>query len=46
MSGVALEFRPPETAAWLFDKDKFLEPMFGDVGQAQLNLGYAEQLIA
>ena len=29
-----------------FDKDKYLEPMFGDVGQAQLNLGYAEQLIA
>ena len=21
--------------AWLFDKDKYLEPMFGDVGQAR-----------
>ena len=31
------EFRPPVTAAWLFDKDKYLEPMFGDVGQAQTN---------
>jgi len=34
---VALEFLPPETAARLFDKDKYLEPMFGDVGQARTN---------
>ena len=34
-AGVALEFRPPVTAAWLFDKDKYLEPMFVDVGQAR-----------
>jgi len=34
---VALEFLPPETTAWLFDKDKCLEPMFGDVGQARTN---------
>ena len=33
-AGVALEFRPPVTAARLFIKDKYLEPMFGDVGQA------------
>ena len=31
------EFRPPVTAALLFDKDKYLEPMFGDVGQARTN---------
>ena len=36
-AGVALEFRPPETAAQLCDKDKYLEPMFGDVGQARTN---------
>ena len=36
-AGVALEFLPPETAAWLLDKDKYLEPMFGDVGQARTN---------
>ena len=29
------EFRPPVTDAPLFDKDKYLEPMFGDVGQAR-----------
>ena len=34
-AGVALEFRPPETTARLFDKDKCLEPMFGDAGQAR-----------
>ena len=34
-AGVALEFLPPVTAARLFDKDKYLEPMFGDVGQAR-----------
>ena len=34
-AGVALEFRPPVTAARFFDKDKYLEPMFGDVGQAR-----------
>ena len=37
MSGVALEFRPPVTAVRLFAKDKYLEPMFGDAGQAQTN---------
>ena len=35
VSGVALVFRPPVTAARLFDKDKYLEPMFGDVGPAR-----------
>ena len=34
-AGVALEFLPPETTARLFDKDKCLEPMFGDAGQAR-----------
>jgi len=37
VSGVALEFLPPVTAARLFTKDKCLEPMFGDVGQARTN---------
>ena len=37
MSGVALVFRPPVTAARLFAKVKYLEPMFGDVGQARTN---------
>ena len=37
MSGVALEFRQPVTAARLFNKDKCLEPMLGDVGQARTN---------
>ena len=36
-AGVALEFRPPVTTAHLFAKDKYLEPMFGDVGQARTN---------
>ena len=36
-AGVALEFRPHVTAARLFAKDKCLEPMFGDVGQARTN---------
>ena len=36
-AGVALEFRPPVTATRLFAKDKCLEPMFGDVGQARTN---------
>ena len=36
-AGVALEFRPPVTAARLFDKDKYLEPMFSDVCQARTN---------
>jgi len=36
-AGVALEFLPPVTDARLFDKDKYLEPMFGDVGQARTN---------
>ena len=34
-AGVALEFRPPVTAARIFTKDKYLEPMFGDAGQAR-----------
>ena len=34
---MALEFRPPITAARLFTKDKYLEPMFGDAGQARTN---------
>ena len=34
---MALEFLPPETAAWIVAKDKCLEPMFGDVGQARTN---------
>ena len=34
-AGVALVFRPPVTAARLCTKDKCLEPMFGDVGQAR-----------
>ena len=34
-AGVALEFRLPVTAARLCTKDKCLEPMFGDVGQAR-----------
>jgi len=36
-AGVALEFRPHKTTARLCDKDKYLEPMFGDVGQARTN---------
>ena len=36
-AGVALEFLPPETAARFFDKDKCLEPMLSDVGQARTN---------
>ena len=35
VSGVALEFRPPGTAARLFAKDKYLEPMFSDVSLAR-----------
>ena len=46
VSGVALEFRPPGTAAWLFDKDKCLEPMFGDVGQARTNAAMLLMMIA
>ena len=34
---VALEFRPTETAARLFTKDKYLEQMFGDAFQARTN---------
>ena len=34
-AGVALEFRPPVTDARLFAKVKYLEPIFGDVGQAR-----------
>ena len=36
-AGVALEFLPPQTTARLFTKDKYLEPMFGDIGQARTN---------
>ena len=36
-AGVALEFRPPQTTARFFTKDKCLEPMFSDVGQARTN---------
>ena len=36
-AGVALEFLPPGTAARHFAKDKYLELMFGDVGQARTN---------
>ena len=46
MSGVALEFRPPETTARLFAKDKCLEPMFGDVGQARTNVAMLLLMIA
>ena len=42
---MALEFRPPVTAARLFDKDKCLEPMFGDVGQARTNAAMLLMLI-
>gem|GEM_PF-5057086 len=34
VSGVALEYLPPVTVARLLIKDKYLELMFGDVGQA------------
>ena len=46
MSGVALEFLPPVTAARLFNKDKCLEPMFGDVGHARTNAAMLLMLIA
>ena len=36
-AGVALEFPPPVTAARLFTKNKYLELMFSDVGQARTN---------
>ena len=45
-AGVALEFLPPVTAALLFAKDKCLEPMFGDVGQARANAAILLSLIA
>ena len=34
------------TNAWLFDKDKCLEPMFGDVGQARTNAAMLLLMIA
>ena len=40
------EFLPPVTAARLFTKDKCLEPMFGDVGQARTNAAILLTLIA
>jgi len=43
---VALEFLPPVTAARLFTKDKYLEPMFGDVGQARTKAAMLLMLIA
>ena len=43
---MALEFRPPVTAARLGDKDKCLEPMFGDVGQARTNAAMLLLMIA
>ena len=46
MSGVALEFLPPVTAARFFDKDKYLELMFGDVGQARTNAAILLLMIA
>ena len=45
-AGVALEFLPPQTAALLFTKDKYLEPMFGDVGQARTNAAILLLMIA
>ena len=33
----ALLFLPPENAGRAFDKNKYLEPMFGHVGQARTN---------
>ena len=45
-AGVALEFRPPVTAARLFAKDKCLELMFGDVGQARTNAAILLLMIA
>ena len=35
-----------QMAANVSDKDKCLEPMFGDAGQAQQQLGYTKLLIA
>ena len=46
VSGVALEFLPPVTAAQLFDKDKYLEPMFGDAGQARTDVAMLLLMIA
>jgi hypothetical protein len=37
---------PPRNCCPAFDKDKCLEPMFGEVVQAQQKPGYAELLIA
>ena len=45
-AGVALEFLPPVTATRLFTKDKYLEPMFGDVGQARTNAAMLLPMIA
>ena len=45
-AGVALEFRPTVTNARLFDKDKYLEPMFGDVGQARTKAAILLPMIA
>ena len=44
-AGVALKFLPSRNRCPAFDKDKYFEPMFGDVGQA-LMPGYAELPIA
>ena len=45
-AGVALEFRPPVTAARLFYKDKYIESMFGDVGQARTKAAMLLLMIA
>ena len=44
-AGVALEFLPSRNRCPAFDKDKYLEPMFGNVGQAHQQLGYTKLLI-
>jgi len=46
VSGVALEFLPPVTAPRLFAKDKYLEPMFGDFGQARTKAAMLLLMIA
>ena len=43
---MALEFLSPETTARLFAKDKYLEPMFGDIGQARTNAAMLLLMIA
>ena len=45
-AGVALEFRPPVTAARLLIKINVLEQMFGDVGQARTKAAMLLLMIA